>query len=70
MIVSVLIIDLQDRKRAPLKHSRHCLENYTGVVLSMSEASDEEVECGSLEIVANPNISDQIMDGVHQSMIV
>ena len=30
------LTDLQDRKRAPLKHSRCCLENHTGTVSSTS----------------------------------
>ena len=50
------LIDLQDRKRALLKHSGRCFENHTGIVLpSMSEASDEEVDYGSFGIVANLN---------------
>ena len=52
------LIDLQDRKRALLKHSGRCFENHTGIVLpSMSEASDEEVDYGSFGIIENPNIN-------------
>jgi hypothetical protein len=49
------LADLQDRQRTPLKHSRRCLENHTGFFSSMSEASDEEVDCRSSDIVANQN---------------
>ena len=33
----------QDRQRAPLKHSRRCLENHTRNDSSMSEILDDEV---------------------------
>ena len=35
----------------------------------MSEASDEEVDCGSFDIVANQN-TDSDHDGVHQEITV
>ena len=37
------LTDLQDRKRAPLKHSNRRLENHTRTDPSMSETLDEEV---------------------------
>ena len=46
--------DLQGRQRAPLKQLRRCFENHTRNELSMSETSDEEVDYGSLESIANP----------------
>ena len=48
------LTDLQDRQRAPLKHLRRCLENHTRFELSMSETSDEEVDDGPFESIANP----------------
>ena len=61
---------LQDRKRAPPKHSRRWLENHTGVVSSMSEASDEEVAYGSFDIVANTNTDSDHTWSTSQGMIV
>jgi hypothetical protein len=49
------LTDLQDRQRAPLKHLRRCLENHTRNESSMSEISDEEVDYGSFESIANPH---------------
>jgi hypothetical protein len=43
------LIGLQDRQRAPLKHSRCCLENHTRNDSSMTEVSDEEVDYGSFD---------------------
>ena len=42
----------QDRQRAPLKHSRRCLENHTRNDSSMSEILDEEVDYGSYGVDA------------------
>ena len=42
----------QDRQRAPLKHSRRCLENHTRNDSSMSEILDEEVDYGSYGVNA------------------
>ena len=47
--------DLQDRQRAPIKHSRRCLENYAWNDSSTSETFDEEVEYGSFDIDAIPH---------------
>ena len=49
-----LLTDLEDIQRAPLKHLRRCLENHTRFELSMSETSDEEVDDGPFESIANP----------------
>ena len=49
------LTDLQDRQRAPLKHLRRCLENHTRNESSMSEISDEEVDYGPFESIANPH---------------
>ena len=49
--MTIPLTGLQDRKRAPPKHSRRWLENHTGVVSSMSEASDEKVDYRSFDIV-------------------
>ena len=38
------LIGVHDRQRAPLKHSRRSLENYTRNDSSMSETLDEEVD--------------------------
>jgi hypothetical protein len=46
----ISLTGLQDRQRAPLKHSRRCLENYTMADSFMSVASDEEVDYGSFDI--------------------
>ena len=46
---------LQDRQRAPLKHSRRCLENYTRNDSSTSETLDEEVDDWSFDIDAIPH---------------
>ena len=43
---------LQDRQRAPLKHSRRCLENHTRDYSCMSEISYEEVDYGSYGVHA------------------
>ena len=48
------LTDLQDRQRAPLKHLHRCLENHTRFELSLREISDEEVDYGSFESIANP----------------
>ena len=50
----ISLTGLQDRQRAPLKHSRRCLENYTRNDSSTSETLDEEVDYGSFAIDANP----------------
>ena len=53
------LTDLQDRQRAPLKQLRRCFENHTRNESSMSETSDEEVDYGSFESIANsPTDSD------------
>ena len=46
---------LQDRQRAPLNHSRRCLENYTRNDSSTSETLDEEVDHGSFGVDAIPH---------------
>ena len=48
------LTDLQDRQRAPLKQLSRCLENRTRIESPMSEISDEEVDYGSFESIANP----------------
>ena len=51
----ISLTGLQDRQRAPLKHSRRCLENYTMADSFMSVASDEEVDYGSFDIDTIPH---------------
>ena len=48
----ISLTGLQDRQRAPLKHSRRCLENHTRNGSSMSEILDEEVDYGSYGVNA------------------
>ena len=48
------LTDLQDRQRAPLKQLSRCLENRTRIESPMSEISDEEVDYGSFDSIANP----------------
>ena len=45
---------LHDRQRAPLKHSRRCLENHARTDSFTSEPSDGEIDYGSCAIVVNP----------------
>ena len=47
------LTDLQDRKRAPSKQLRRCLENHTRSDSSMSKISDDEVDYGSFSIVGS-----------------
>ena len=49
------LVGLQERQRAPLNHSRRCLENHTRNDSAMSETSDEEVDYGSCGSSANPS---------------
>ena len=48
------LTDLQDRQRAPLKLLSRCLEDCTRIESPMSEISDEEVDYGSFDSIANP----------------
>ena len=48
------LTDLQDRQRAPQKQLSRCLENRTRIESPMSEISDEEVDYGSFDSIANP----------------
>ena len=57
---------LQNRQRAPLKHSHRCLENHTRTDSFTSETSDEEADYGSFDIDANRhNLQIRIMHGVY-----
>ena len=60
---------LQDRQRAPLKHSRRCLENYTRNDSSTSETLDEEVDYVGLLASTQFHTPIRIMRGVHIRMI-
>ena len=53
-MITTPLTDLQDRQRAPQKQLSRCLENRTGIESPMSEISDEEVDYGSFESIANP----------------
>jgi hypothetical protein len=48
------LTDLKDRRRAPLKQLRRCLENHPRTDSSISETPDEEVDYGSFESIAKP----------------
>jgi hypothetical protein len=58
---------LQDRQRAPLKHSRRSWENYTGNDSSMSETLDEEVNYGSFDIDAIPHTDSDHAWSTHEN---
>jgi hypothetical protein len=50
-------MNLQDRQRAPKQQISRCLKNGTGIELSLSEISDEEVDYGSYASNANSDIA-------------
>ena len=50
--VSYICAGLHGRQRAPLTHSRRCLENHTRNYPSMSEILDEEVDYGPYGVKA------------------
>ena len=57
----------QDRQRAPLKHSRRCLENYRRTDSFTSETSDEEVDYGSFDIDAIPHTDSDHAWSTHEN---
>ena len=64
------LIGVHDRQRAPLKHSRRSLENYTRNDSSMSETLDDEVNYAGLLTSTQFHTLIRIMHGVHMRMIV